>query len=114
MLHPGGWNTSTEVSLRATTPTKTLSIQLVGLLTSSDWQGPLSAIPSLRPPAGSDVTNSAPFETLQFDGSASYDNDGLAHLPVGADPAERLRIDPEQLHQRDAHHLPLRAIMWKT
>jgi hypothetical protein len=56
-------------------------IQLVGIGDNGQvGKGPVAVCDTIPAaiPAGSDVTTSAPFETLQFDGSGSYDNDGLA------------------------------------
>lgn len=55
-------------------------IQLVGIGENGEvGKGPVAVCDTIPAavPAGSDVTTSAPFETLQFDGSGSYDNDGL-------------------------------------
>jgi hypothetical protein len=73
---------STEVLISSNDPNEDpYTIQLVGI--GEDGQvgkGPVAVCDTVPAaiPAGSDVTNSAPFETLQFDGSGSYDNDGLA------------------------------------
>jgi hypothetical protein len=56
-------------------------IQLVGIGENGQvGKGPVAVCDTIPAaiPAGSDVTTSAPLEALQFDGSGSYDNDGLA------------------------------------
>jgi len=82
-FHPNAAGTlSTDVLISSNDPDEDpYAIQLVGIGDEGQvGKGPVAVCDTIPAaiPAGSDVTNSAPFETLQFDGSGSYDNDGLA------------------------------------
>jgi hypothetical protein len=82
-FHPMAAGTlTTEVLISSNDPDEDpYVIELVGIGENGKvGKGPVAVCDTIPAavPAGSDVTTSAPFETLQFDGSGSYDNDGLA------------------------------------